>query len=194
MRADLLAERALKEYHEEIAVAERKLREQMLTDIVRDDKAVCDVYCIPSHGHQAFFFKLYENEDGYIALYAKTFVADRFGLTAMCTFGDCVKAQEHNGSVGRIICGVKRFPKSDMMITRLVSCLPEETEWVESGMMLDGEHTVIRNHLQEEIKLLSYRSNARFVKNAYPEAQKAFLEDLFLHIEDLIGNVLDHDL
>lgn len=188
-----LVEQDKKEYFEEIKIAEQKLQEQMLNNIVRDAKMICDVYCVPSHNHQAFFCKLFENEKEYIILYAKTFIADRFGFhTAMYTFEDCVKAQSHNGSVGKIICGIKRLPKNNVIIKELISCLPTKNEWLKSVIM-DGEHTVIRNHLQEEIKLLSYRSNAQFSENDYSEAQKVFLEKLFLHIEDIIGNVLEYE-
>ncbi len=189
-----LVEQDQKEYFAEIKIAEEKLQEQMLNNIVRDDKLVCDVYCIPSHNHQAFFFKLFENEDEYVVLYAKTFIADRFGFhIAMYTFEDCVKAQNHNGSVGKIICGIKRFTKNNAIIKELICCLPIKTEWLKRVIMIDGEHTVIRNHLQEETKVLSYSSNAQFVENTYSENQKEFLENLFLHIEDIIGNVLDYE-
>lgn len=50
-----LVEQDKKEYFEEIEIAEQKLQKQMLNNIVRDAKLVCDVYCIPSHNHQAFF-------------------------------------------------------------------------------------------------------------------------------------------
>ena len=165
----------------------------MLNNIVRDDKLVCDVYCIPSHNHQAFFVKLFENEDEYVVLYAKTFIADRLGFhIAMYTFEDCVKAQNHNGSVGKIICGVKRLAKNNVIIKELLSCLPLKTEWQKRVVMIDGERTIVRNHLHEETKLLSYSSNAQFTENAYTDEQKMFLENLFLHIEDIIGNVLDY--
>ena len=190
---DRFVEQDKKEYFAEIEIAEQKLREQMLNDVVRGNRAVCDVYCIPSHGHQAFFFKLFEDTDEYIALYAKTLIADHHGFRiAMYTFRDCVKAQDHNGSVGKIICGIKRLPKSDARIKGLINCLPAKTEWSKGEIILDGEHTVIRNHLPEEVKLLSYRSNARFLENDYSRSQQEFLEDLYLHIEDIIGNVLDH--
>ena len=188
-----LVEQNKKEYLEEIKIAEQMLQEQMLNNIVQDDKLVCDVYCIPSHNHQAFFFKLFENDDEYVVLYAKTFIADRLGFhIAMYTFQDCVKAQNHNGSIGKIICGIKRLNKNNVIIKELISCLPIKTEWLKR-VIIDGEHTVIRNHLQEEIKLLSYSSNAQFLKNDYSETQKVFLENLFLHIEDIIGNVLDYE-
>lgn len=186
-------EQGQKEYFAEVEIAEQMLQEQKLNNIVRDDKLVCDVYCIPSHNHQAFFVKLFENEDEYVVLYAKTYIADLLGFhIAMYTFEDCVKAQSHNGSVGKIICGIKRLPKNNVIIKELISCLPTKNEWLKS-VIIDGEHTVIRNHLQEEIKLLSYRSNAQFSENDYSEAQKVFLEKLFLHIEDIIGNVLEYE-
>ena len=189
-----LVEQDKKEYFEEIEIAEQKLQEQMLNNIVRDAKLVCDVYCVPSHNHQAFFCKLFENEKEYIILYAKTFIADRFGFhIAMYTFKDCVKAQNHNGSVGKIICGIKRLSKNNVIIKELLSCLPSKTEWQKRVIMIDGEHTIVRNHLEEETKLLSYSSNAQFTENAYSEDQKVFLENLFLHIEDIIGNVLDYE-
>ena len=59
--------------------------------------------------------------------------------------------------------------------------------------MIDGEYTVIRNYSQEETKLMSYSSGVQFLKNDYSEAQKLFLENLFLHIEDIIGNILDYE-
>ncbi len=189
-----LLEQDKKEYFAEIEIAEQTLQEQMLNNIVGNAKLVCDIYCIPSHNHQAFFCKIFENEKEYIILYAKTFIADRLGFhIAMYTFKDCVKAQKHNGSVGKIICGTKKFNKNNQTINILIDCLPQQTEWQERGIMLDGEHTVIRNHLQKETKLLSYRSTAQFMENTYSEDQKVFLENLFLHIEDIIGNVLDYE-
>lgn len=189
-----LDEQEKMKYFEEIEIVEQKFQEQMLNDIVCDAKLVCDVYCIPSHNHQAFFCKLFENENEYIILYAKTFIADRLGFhIAMYTFKDCVKAQNHNGSVGKIICGIKRLAKSNVIINELVSCLPSKTEWLKRVIMIDGEHTVVRNYLKGEMKLLSYGSNAKFLENDYTKTQKLFLENLYLHIEEIIGNVLDFE-
>lgn len=112
----------------------------------------------------------------------------------MYTFKDCVKAQNHNGSVGKIICGIKRLSKNNVIIKELLSCLPLKTEWQKRFIMIDGEHTIVRNHLQEETKLLSYSSNAQFTENAYSEDQKVFLENLFLHMEEIIGNIFDYEL
>lgn len=182
------------EYFEEIEIVERKFQEQMLNDVVCDAKLICDVYCIPSHNHQAFFCKMFESEKEYIVLYAKTYIADRFGFhIAMYTFMDCVKAQNHIGSVGKIICGIKRLTKNNAIISELICCLPAKTEWLKSVIMIDGEYTIIRNHLQEETRIISYSSDAQFLENDYTEVQRLFLENLFLHIEGIIGNVLDHE-
>lgn len=191
---NLLIEQDRKAYFTEIEIAEQKLREQMLNSIVRDYKLVCDVYCVPSHNHQTFFFKLFENEDEYIVIYVKTLITDRLGFhIAMYTFEDCVRAQNHKDSKGKIICGIKRLTKNNAIIMELVSSLPTKTEWLKRATVIDGEHTVIRNYLQEETRLLSYSSNTQFLENDYSEAQKLFLENLFLHIEGIIGNVLDYE-
>lgn len=191
---DYLVEQDKIKYFKEIEIVERKFQEQMLNDIVCDAKLVCDVYCIPSHNHQAFFCKLFESEKEYIVLYAKTFIADRFGFhIAMYTFMDCEKAQNHIGSIGKIIYGIKRLAKNNVIISELIGCLPAKTEWSKSVVMIDGEYTIIRNYLQEETPIISYSSNAQFWKNDYTEVQKLFLENLFLHIEGIIGNVLDYE-
>ena len=188
-----LVEQDKKDYFEEIEIAEQKLQEQMLNSIVCNAKLVCDVYCIPSHNYQAFFCKLFENEKDYIILYAKTFIADRFGFHIPCyTFKDCIKAQNHNGSVGKIICGMKRFSKNNAIIKEIIMCLPIKTEW-QKRAIIDGEHTVVRSYLQKDTKSLSYSSNAQFTENTYSEDQKVFLQNLFLHIENIIGNVLDYE-
>jgi len=186
-------EQEKKEYSEEIEIAEQQLQAQLLNDIVRDAKLICDVYCVPSHNHQAFFCKLFENEKEYIILYAKTFIADHFGFVAMYKFKDCIKAQNSNGFVGKIVCGIKKLSTSNATIKELLDCLPQKIEWQKRVAMLDGEHTVIRNHLQKETKVLSYYSTTVFSENDYSETQTIFLENLFVNIEGIIGNVLDYD-
>ena len=185
-------EQNLKEYFAEVDIAEHTFQEQKLNGIVKNLKIVCDIYCIPSHNHQAFFCKLFEDEKDYTILYAKTFIINRFGhQIAMYTFSDCVRAQNHNGSVGKIICGTIKLNKNNKTINQLIECLPQQNEWQKNGIMIDGVHTIIRNHQHKDVKLLSYASNVRCTENFYSEAQKVFLENLYLHIENIIGNVLD---
>ena len=187
-KINLFVEQEKKEYFAEIEIAEQKFSEQLLNIIVQDDQLVCDVYCIPSHNHQAFFFKLYERKDEYVVLYAKTLLVNHLGFhISMYKFSDCIKAQNHNGSVGKIICGIKLLSKDNKRIKELLYCLPTKTEWLKR-VIIDGEYTVIRNHLQEGTPLLSYSSNVKFVQNDYSKVQTNFLHNLFLHIENIIEN------
>lgn len=163
----------------------------MFSSIVRGYQLVCDVYCIPSNNHQTFFFKLYRNEDEYIALYAKTLLIGLLGShNHMCKFKKCIKAQ-NNSQVGKIICGTRRISKNDAIIRELMECLPTKNEWHKQVITIDGEYTVIRNHLQEQTKTLSYGSNPNFLENNYSESQKEFLENLYMRVEDIIARSID---
>ena len=181
-----------KEYFEDIIIAEHALNELLLTCSVSLAELICDVYCIPSHNHQTFYMKLYQSEKDFIILYAKTFFADFAGFrSTMCSFKNCIDAQKHSASTGQIICGKKILSKSDATIKELISCLPLKTELI-NYIMLDGENTIIINHLQKQSTILSYSSNANFKLNQYSDNQKFFLNNLYIHIEKFIGNILDY--
>lgn len=178
------------EYIEDIAIAEDAIRKQKLDLLVNKQNIICDVYCIPSHNHQAFYLKLFEEDSNFTLLYAKTFVADHLGLhTAMYRFKTSSEKEKHNAHVGKIICGIKHLSKSNSTINRLKDCLPTQTEWHQkTDFVIDDVHITIRNFTHSATPMITYGYDPYFEKNEYSNVQKEFLENLYLYIEEIIDN------
>ena len=51
------------EYIRDIEIVKNALKETHIGDVVKDRKLLCDVYCIPSHNHQAFYLQVYDGEE-----------------------------------------------------------------------------------------------------------------------------------
>ena len=176
----------------DIAIAQEALAQSKLPGTV-SDPLLCDVYCIPSHNHQAFYLQIYGGEE-YTLLYAKTLITDFYGnRIVMYPFRDAQKADRHAARRGDIYCGMKKLRLDDPTITTLMACLPkEDIDEHPKGWIIDGVTTVIRDFRQGPPRILSYHTTEWLENVPYGEAEKQFLNDLFLHIEDIIGNILDH--
>lgn len=175
----------------DIAIAQNALEQSLLVNAVVGCRLLCDVYCIPSHNHQAFYLQVYGGTK-YTLLYAKTLISDFLGgNNAMYTFADALEANDHAAKKGAIYCGIKHLPSDDGTISRLLSCLPSEEECCnEHGIVLDGVHTVIRNHQYNPPVVLEYNDSRQIERNKVTQEQKDFMNDLYLRIEEIIGNLI----
>ena len=176
----------------DIEIAQKALEESLLFSLVKNRPLLCDVYCIPSHNHQAFYLQVYGGSE-YILLYAKTLISDFRGhRIAMYTFKDVLKADKHIANKGDIYCGSKKLPLNNATINRLLQCVPSVNEnCLDTKMIIDGVCTVIRNHQHNPPVILGYCNSQQIVQNALSHEQANFMEDLYLHIEKIIGNLLD---
>lgn len=177
---------------DDITIAQVALEQSLLTNTVADRPLLCDVYCIPSHNHQAFYLQVYGGSE-YTLLYAKTLISDfRGNDIAMYTFADALKADEHIAYKGDIYCGMKHLPLNDPTILQLLQCLPSKEEnCLADGIIIDGVRTVIGNHQCSYPVMLGYHDSCQIKLNSMSQEQAAFMDDLYLHIEKIIGNLLD---
>ena len=177
---------------DDIAIAQAALEKSLLTKTIADRPLLCDVYCIPSHNHQAFYLQVYGGSE-YTLLYAKTLISDFRGIDiAMYTFKDALKADGHVAYKGDIYCGMKRLPTSDTTITQLLQCLPtEEENCLNNGAVIDGVRTVVRNHRCDPPVVLGYLNSCQIKRNVMSQEQVDFMDDLYVHLEKIIGNLLD---
>ena len=178
-------------YLSNIAAARAAIEQSMLNGAVNGE-LLSDVYCIPSHNHQAFYAQVYGGEQ-YTLLYAKTLIADFFGReTVMHSFQNALRADKLTAHRGDILCGMKMLPLNDPFMEKRLSCLPSADEYYgEEGIVVDGVMTAIRSFLTGVPVTMAYHNAAQIKRTALAPAQKAFLDELYLHMEGVIGNLLD---
>lgn len=177
-------------YLSDIDYALIALEESLLLKSVFKTDLICDVYIIPSHNHQAFYLQVYDSGKSFTLIYAKPYIIDSRGLECvMYPFLNAVESNKHPTHHGHIYCGIKKLPKSNLTITQLIECLPQEDEFAdESSLHIDGVATILRNYCSHPpINLAYYDSNDISINNVTRE-QRFFLSNLYLYIERIIGN------
>ena len=60
----------------------------------------------------------------------------------------------------------------------------------DDGIIIDGIRTVIINNTIDPPTVLGYHNADQIMKNTLTPQQKDFLDDLYMHIEGIIGNLL----
>ena len=84
------------------------------------------------------------------------------------------------------------LPLNDPFMEKLLSCLPSAGEhYGGEGIVVDGVMTAIRSFLTGISVTMAYHNAAQIKRTALEPAQKAFLDELYLHMEGVIGNLLD---
>lgn len=179
---------------EDMAIAKAALERSLLTTTVKNRPLLCEVYCIPAQNHQAFFLQIYGGEK-YILLYAKpSIVRYDGGRNVILPFCAAIEADKHPGFKGDIYCGMKYLPKDDQTINTLLQCLPcREEERPGQGVYIDGTLTVVRNCNSDPPVTLAYYDAQQITVNALTPEQRIFLDDLYLHIEIIIGNLISSE-
>lgn len=174
----------------DISIARRALSESLLDVIVPSSCLVCEVYCLTSFD-QTFYLQLYGG-DQYTLLFAKPFLRTHHGLSSCsASFRSVVKAERLPAYRGDIYCGMKILPKNDETISMLQRCLPTDTEVLpESRITIDGNTTLIINHLAKDPVSLYFRNEESFQENSYSPDEEHFLHELYLHIQSIIGNLI----
>lgn len=169
-------ENALKK---EILIAKTAMKESLLYDNVSNKTLVCDIYCLCSHFDYTSFVQIYEDNEAYFLLYARTFVADYLGLESSCqTFESTREAKTHSGKVGKIICGMKTTPKLNSVIEEVLTAVPMVSEREEkSNTALDGRFTYIKYHTVD--KELSFYDASKLKCNAFSKEQVIALNNLY---------------
>ena len=177
-------------YIKDIEIAKNALKETLISDIVKDKKLLCDVYCIPSHNHQAFYLQVYDREE-YALIFAKSCIWNGIsGCTVMYPFERTINADAHPAIKGDIYCGIKYVSRNNETIENLLECLPVNNECASvDGIVIDGCTTLIRNYQLSDTPLLVYE-DAENIKNlSLTDNQISFMNDLCIHIEKIIGNI-----
>ena len=177
---------------DDIAVAQMCLDDSKLSAAFSSERLICDIYALPSHNHQTFYVQIFENDDGYTLLFAKTYIATPIGLECvMYSFQDALKADEHIGCKGDIFCGIHRVAIDNETINTLISVLPKVDDMVEtSAIRIDGVTTIVRKYEKQNCVSLGYHDANEIETNSYTEEQRKFLDSLYIHLERIIGNLL----
>ena len=176
----------------DIEIAQEALQQSLLTKAVLHNSLMCDVYSIPSHNHQAFYLQVYKGDD-FVLLYAKTLVSDFYANhITMYTFAEALKAKTHIAKNGAIYCGIKHLPLDDPTITKLLQCLPFKKETcLADGAVIDGVCTIVRNYQCTPPAVVEYFDSKQIKFNSVLQENAEFMNDLYLHIEQILGNLLD---
>lgn len=177
------------EYIRDIEIAKNALKETLIGDVVKDRKLLCDVYCIHSHNHQAFYLQVYDGEE-YTLIFAKSCIWDGVGgCVVMYPFEWTIKADAHPAVRGDIYCGIKYVTRSNQTLQNLMKCLPTNDEYSSVGAYIDGCTTLIRNYQLSNMPLLEYKDAENINHLSLTNEQISFMDDLYIHIENIIGNI-----
>lgn len=181
------------EYLQDIEIANKAMEEALLN--IPDSDVLYDIYAIPSHNHQAFYAKVYAQDDKYNVLYAKpifqrvTYDEDIF----MYPFRDVVEAQKSINGVldGRIVCGIKTIEKDfARKLSVSFGFLPKKHILDEQNFILDGVFHAIRvfenGTVQKEV-VYHDENDIPFVMNGDETELKWFYGSLYFMIEQIIG-------
>ena len=180
------------EYLKDVAIAEQVVRSLKLDQFRPLDDLLCDIYCIPSHNHQAFYVNLYQSENIITMIYAKPIITARDGnKIVMYRFADSVKIDELHPGYGNIYCGIKRLPidaVNDLIDT--MKALPSISECENGGACIDGVYTVIRTnpYKRNSGEFAYYDVDSMKAFQKLSDKQKEKLNNLYLEIESIIGN------
>lgn len=132
----------------------------------------------------------------YTLQYVKPYIKNALGIESVSvTFDNVLKAEVHSVCEGKFICGLKKFKKDNPIINSLIQCLPLVDEIHEPPMLaIDGITNVVINKALTPETTLFFRSHEiEFCNNKYSEESAEFLNNLFVHIENLIGNAANRD-
>lgn len=131
----------------EIELAKQEIHNLKLDQRFSNQDCICELYCIPSLAHLAYYMQVYCGGDGYEAIYARTIVQDNPG-NSIHTYPFCwTKASVSRPDiVGKIVCGYCRLSaKSAEKLSCVLETLPQGIfRDNESRVMLDGVRQVIR--------------------------------------------------
>lgn len=174
----------------DMSIAKQALSESLLDVTVPSSSLICEVYSLTSFD-QTFYIQVYDGEQ-YTLLFAKPFFRTPHGLSSCAVpFATIVEAEKHPAYRGDIYCGMKLLPKYNGTICALIKCLPTVTEVLpESLITIDGNTTLIINHLAKDPVTLYFRNEESFLANSYSPEEEHFLHELYLHIESIIGNLI----
>lgn len=183
-----------REYHEDIAIAERELRLRRLDGIFPLEDLLCDIYCIPAHNHQAFYVKVFLSSERCGLLFAKPFFITKDGLRiVMYGFKNREITKGEQPLYASIICGAKTLDEqAGRELKYILSFLPKETAWEPYVLRLDGKLCVIRLYSASgEVFTIAYgdaHESKLFCDNGLTMEQLKRLDELYLFIESIIGN------
>lgn len=182
----------MQRYLDDIALAQLAIEQYKLNEIVADRPLICELYSIPAHQHQSFYLQIFGGEH-YTILYAKPYIQKYNGQAiAMYLFADALEANLHPAHKGGIYCGIKHLPAKDQFVEMLLTCLPRADE--EAGLdrfVIDGVTTIVMNHTEAGSHTLAFKLVEAIAVNQYTTEKKNFLDNLYLYVEGIIGNLLD---
>lgn len=177
---------------DDIAIAQAHLADSRLLSAVSTDELICDIYVLPSHNHQTYYVQLYKDAEGFVLLFAKTYIATPIGLECvMYSFQDALKADEHIGCKGDVFCGMHRITSDNQTIKTLISVLPKFDEMTDDkAIRIDGVTTIVRKYEEQNCVSLGYHDANEIETNSYTDEQRKFLDSLYIYLERIIGNLL----
>ena len=177
------------EYIRDIEIAKNALKETLIGDVEKDRKLLCDVYCIPSHNHQSFYLQVYDGKE-YALIFAKTCIWNGIReCVVMYPFEWTIKADAHPAARGDIYCGIKYVARNNQTLQKLMECLPTNDEYSSVGAYIDGCTTLIRNYQLSNTPFLEYKDAENIKHLSLTDEQISFMDDLYIHIENIIGNI-----
>ncbi len=171
------------EYLADVEIAKEALSELKLE--IPAGALVSELYAMPSHNHQAYYAKIYEENGQYYVLYARSVIDHYDGSQIyMYPFRTVKKVGEERG---RIVCGLKKL--KDTFVKQLLEGLqniPEkhilEDNW---GIILDGVLQAVRVYEKEEMVKEVVYLDPQFLPIA--DVWKTFFENLYMEVEKIIG-------
>lgn len=182
------SDKRYQEYLEDIEIARSAIAEARLFP---SNEILFDLYAIPSHNHQAYYTLIYEKDEHYEMVYARTEIYTRHFSEPikMYPFSDAREAEKRPASDGRIIIGIKKLGADLMGLLDEITISVPTTKYKEKHLIsLDGVFQAIRCFKQGTvIKEIVYRDAANIPLPPEKKYLKDNLDDLYLMIEKLIS-------
>lgn len=176
----------IQSYYIDIEIACAAIKEALLYP---DREILFDLYAIPSHNHQAFYTIIYEKDNYYEMVYAKTeiYTVKYEVPIKMYPFSDAKNAAKQPHSDGRIIVGIaipdEEFIKSLMeMVSSVEGINPDK-----KGLVLDGVFQAIRVFDKGKIdKEIIYHDSDNILLSDNADSRD-FLDNMYLYVEKMIS-------
>lgn len=177
---------------EDISIAEKALKDSKLDVAVSGYELLCEVYCLTPFHWQSFYLRIFDGDE-YILQYAKPYIKNYYQDEIVSVpFKYALKAETHVACEGKIICGLKKLKKDNSTINTLLDCMPVKNE-IHNSLMTDGTLTAVINRKINPPIALCFKTGESFSENSYTNENTEFLHDLFLIIEEIIGNSATRD-
>ena len=149
---------------------------------------IAELYCIPSHNHQAFYVILNKSNNEFQLTYIKPniYLNGNQESIKMYSFETCKRAETHPVTDGRFVIGIKKISANTIYrFQTLFLNLPDKYLFEDKGIYIDGVLQGIRLFGENPKEVFYHDANQI---NGLSREQADFFDNLYLEIEKIIDS------